>query len=120
MNVYKSTTPLQTRITKSKYAFKNYNDRYPVVIQKHYKDKNLPDIDHIKFLVPENLDYNSLLMIIRKRLVRKLPPDIALFLLTEKGGLVTGTEKISQVYSDHYDKEDGLLYLFYCSENTFG
>ena len=58
-------------------------------------------------------------MIIRKRLVRKLPPDIALFLLTEKA-LVTGTEKISQVYNDHRDEEDGLLYLFYCSENTFG
>ena len=120
MNLYKAATPLKTRKTKSEFAFKNYSDRYPVVIQKYYKDKNLPDINHIKFLVPDNLQYSSLLMVIRKRLVTKIPPEVALFLLTEEGALVTGSEKISETYNKYHDKEDGLLYLFYCSENTFG
>ena len=34
--------------------------------------------------------------------------------------MMCSNEQMFNVYQDHSDKQDNFLYLFYCSENTFG
>ena len=61
---------------------------------------------------------HGLMYIIRKRLNIQ-NESIAMYLFTEKGNLFATNSNISYVY-DKFKDEDGYLYLFYTSENTFG
>tara|TARA_B100000963_G_C22637429_1_gene678357 strand:+ start:960 stop:1337 length:378 start_codon:yes stop_codon:yes gene_type:complete len=120
VNEYKNFFSLNERIQKSqKVIDKYYPNKVPVIIQKLPRDKNLPNIDKKSYLIPHDMNYSSLLVYLRNKLVH-IEASIALFLISESGKMLCSGDLMSKVYTDYCDKDDKLLYLFYCSENTFG
>ncbi len=118
---FKNTTTLEERKKQSSVVLgKFYPYKLPVIIQKSKNDKNLPTIDKIKFLIPHDLQYASILTVLRNRMKPGLNDTTALFLMTESGVSISSYEKFNTIYNNHKNEEDDFLYLYYCSENTFG
>jgi len=120
MNKYKKENSLQFRKEKSKYLLNKYPNKIPIVIQKSSRDKILPELSIVKCLVPPDLTLNHLLINIKSKYLIDLNPSVALYIFTENNKIVSGNQYISSLYEDYKNKEDNFLYLFYCSENTFG
>jgi len=120
-NHFKQNTNLRDRIRNSSVVIdKYYPDKVPVVIQKLARETYLPELKKHKFLIPGNMTYSSFLIYLRGILTTTLCPSTAIFLTTEGGHMMCANEQMLNVYQDHSDKQDNFLYLFYCSENTFG
>lgn len=118
---FKDDYTLAYRQQQSKEAIERfYPNKVPVVLQPYKNEKSLASLKRRKYLIPYDMKISALMLIIRKRLVNDLNPSIAIFLSTANGFLLSNTEQVSNVYQEHVDKEDNFLYLFYCSENTFG
>lgn len=120
-NAFKDKFSIDERQRQTKVVLeKHYPYKVPVIIQKHHKEKSICTIEKNKFLVPMDMNYSQLMLVLRKRMLDKISPTIAIFLCTEDGKMLSNTELISSVYDKHHDKNDNFLYLFYLGENTFG
>lgn len=120
-NHFKQNTHLRDRIRNSSVVIdKYYPNKVPVVIQKLARETYLPELKKNKFLIPGNMSYSSFLIYLRGVLTAKLCPNTAIFLSTENGHMMCSSDKMLNVYQRHSDNQDNFLYLFYCSENTFG
>ena len=115
-NSFKKKYNFDTRLKESDNIRKKYPDRYPIIVLKD-KKSTLADINKTKFLSPGDLTMAQFMYVIRKRI--ELNEKETLFLFVNEKVLVTGTECISQVYSQYKDT-DGFLYITYCNENVFG
>ena len=91
-----------------------YPDRIPVIVKKG--NKEAPDIDRRKYLVPRDITFSTFTCIIRKRL--KLKPDQAIFIMANNT-LINQSELMTSVYNK-YKFKDGSLELTYSTESTFG
>ena len=113
---FKIQHSLEKRIEESGKMRKKHADRVPVICERaHHSD--IPDIDHKKYLVPQELTVGQFIYVIRKRI--RLAPEKAIFLFVNGVLPSTGTARMSQMYRDYAD-HDGFLYITYSSENTFG
>lgn len=120
-NHFKKNTNLRDRIRNSSVVIdKYYPDKVPVVIQKLARENYLPELKKNKFLIPGNMSYSSFLIYLRGILTTTVSPSTAIFLSTEGGHMMCSSDKMLNVYQNHSDNQDNFLYLFYCSENTFG
>jgi GABA(A) receptor-associated protein len=114
---FKSDHTFNNRQMESLRMLNKYPDRIPVICQRHPKaNKECPFIDKIKYLIPLDLTLGQFIYVIRKRM--HIPAEKALFLFIE-GNIVSIGSLMSQVYKEYQD-EDGFLYIFYNTENTFG
>ena len=117
-NPFKNERDFEQRCQETSSIKLKHPYKCPVVVQRSYKEEQIEEIDRNKFLVPNDMTIHGLLYILRKRL--KLQNESqALYLFTEKGVLFTTNILVSQIYDTQKD-DDGYLYLFYNSENTFG
>lgn len=100
----------------SEYVLKllrKHPDKVPVIF---IPSSNTPEINKRKFIIPRDLLVAQLLYIIRQKI--KLEPEKAIFLFF--GNHTVSTNMImSEVYERYKDK-DGILYVNYSTENTFG
>lgn len=120
-NRFKKNINLRDRIRNSSVVIdKYYPDKVPVVIQKLARETYLPELKKNKFLIPGNMSYSSFLIYLRGILTTTVSPSTAIFLSTEGGHMMCSSDKMLNVYQNHSDNQDNFLYLFYCSENTFG
>lgn len=118
MSSFKKNNAFEKRIVESKRIKIKYPDKIPVIIEKNNTEKDIPDIDKNKYLVPLDLTLGQFIFIIRKRI--KLNSSKGLFLfISDKKILAPTTKSFNDLYTNHLDK-DGYLYLTYSSENTFG
>jgi microtubule-associated protein 1 light chain len=91
--------------------------RVPVILKKR-KGDGLPDVmENNKLLVPGDMPASRLICIIRQNL--SIPPQKALFILTQNGRLLNTSSFVSDIYLRERSK-DGFLNLTYASENAFG
>jgi GABA(A) receptor-associated protein len=99
-----------------------YPDKIPIMISD---DKNKKTI---KFLVPDEITLMNLLVLLRKRIKLESHESIYIFANIYKNKsdnkkkdlvLCCMVDSIASVYSKYKD-EDGMLYLSYSKENTFG
>lgn len=97
---------------------KKHPGRIPVYVKKAENSgtSNLPDINRHKFLIPQDFTLHALQHTIRIYL--KLRPEQAIFLFINNK-LPIYTESLSQLY-EKFRSDDGLLYVTYSTENTFG
>ena len=99
-------------------VLKRHPGRVPVYVKKSENKgtANLPDINRHKFLIPQDFTLHALQHTIRIYL--KLKPEQAIFLFINNK-LPIYSESLAQLYEKHRN-EDGLLYVTYSTENTFG
>ena len=93
-----------------------YPERIPVIVEKNIKCDDLISIKKKKYLVPNELNISSLIYLIRKNI--KLDPSKALFLMTNNK-ILNNNKSLYDAYEEN-KSEDGFLYIYYTSENTFG
>lgn len=117
--VYKfiSDHTFDERYKESSRIRNKYPDRIPIIIEKDYKCKNVPDIDKKKYLVPNDLTIGQFLFVIRKRI--KLDSEMALYLFIDNKTIPNTSSAINNLYNTHKN-DDGFLYITYSGENTFG
>ena len=106
--------PLADRIVHSTKLLYKYPDCVPVVIKKAKEID--PEIDKTKYLVPKNLPSAEFINIIRRRI--KIDSKQAIFIFVNNT-LFPMHVSIQEIYSN-YKSEDGILYVNYTLENTFG
>lgn len=99
-----------------KYISK-YPDRIPVIIDR--ANERVGILDKNKYLIPKELPLASFHKIIRKRIT--LSPEEALFIFIEGANIVAcATDSIADMWTKYRNADDGLLYLIYGKEETFG
>lgn len=92
-------------------------DQIPLIVEKYCKEKSLPQMDQIKFLVPKNLTMCELQGVIRRRL--RLQSSKSLYLIVNNRSLVSNSTLLCEVYEREKD-DDGFLYMVYASQEAFG
>ena len=96
---------------------KKYPGRIPVYVKRADNvGTRLPEINRHKFLIPQDFTLHALQHTVRIYL--KLKPEQAIFLFINNE-VPMYTESLAELYEKHHDK-DGLLYVTYSTENTFG
>lgn len=114
---FKSEFSFAKRSIESKRIMSKYNDKIPIICEKaKTADKNCPQIDKKKYLVPNDLTVAQFVYVIRKRL--KLDAEKSMFIFVN-GQIPTNSHMICDLYDKNKD-EDGFLYVTYALENTFG
>jgi GABA(A) receptor-associated protein len=93
-----------------------YPDRIPVIIERSNAASQVPLIDKIKYLVPNDLTVYHLSYIVRKRL--KFRDQDALFLYCGTA-LLKSDSVMMNVYNNRKDPDD-FLYITYAQESVFG
>ena len=113
---YVNKISLQNRKIEAERVLNKHKDKIPVIVEKNYKSDITPPIDKNKFLVPCDLTFGQFLLIIRKRI--KLEKEQCLYtFINDK--MIAPSELMLTVYKNNVN-EDGLLYITYSIENTFG
>ena len=98
-------------------VMKKYPGRIPVYVKRADNiGSKLPEINRHKFLIPEDFTLHALQHTVR--LYLKLKPEQAIFLFINNN-MPIYTDSLAQLYEKYRDK-DGLLYVTYSTENTFG
>jgi GABA(A) receptor-associated protein len=114
---FKKRFTLEQRKEECEKMLNKFPDRIPVIVER-LANSDLPQMDRKKFLVPSDIVLGQFIQIIRKRI--NLNPVNAIFtFIGEKHRLFNITDLLSKIYVDNKD-EDGFLYVYYTSENTFG
>lgn len=115
-----------TKLIHSKYElaarekyfnrFKSIKPDSKVALIRFDKDQHL-----IKYLLPDTSTIIDLMMCVRKNKV--ISSQAGLFCLIEdrdyRSFMVVGHVTIGEIY-EKYKRDDGLLYINICKENTFG
>lgn len=113
---FKKEFSFQHRLEESSRVILKYPDRIPIICEKLPNQKNLPNIDKKKYLVPCELTISQFMYVIRKRI--NLKSEEALFLFINNQ-MISGTAILGQIYNLYKDV-DGFLYVQYAKENVFG
>ena len=95
-----------------------FSDKIPIICEKAPKYFNIRDIDKTRYLVPSNLTVSEFIFLIRKR--NELSKEEAFFLLVNGKHQIYGDTPLSEIYERYKDPKDGLLYIAYASELTWG
>jgi GABA(A) receptor-associated protein len=121
---FKTENDFNKRVKSSSLVMARYKDRIPVIVQLT-KSSRLPSdiLNQIKYLVPKDNAFQSFQILIRRRVeIRNKIKNLAsegLFFFTENGHLPIQTQTMSQIY-EQYKDEDGFLYIYIDTLETFG
>mgnify|MGYP001283531387 FL=1 len=115
--LYKNRVSLEERINEGKKLKERYPEKTSVICERSPSEKRLQNLDKNKYLVPNDLTFGQFKYVIRKRM--KVDSSVAIFFLYYDNTMPLDSMLMSQVYEDRKD-EDGLVYVLYSSENTYG
>ena len=93
--------------------------RIPCWIDKASTEKSLPEVSdgRKKYLIEKDMTVGQVMYIIRKRV--NINEKKAIFLFVDGSVLPPNTAHMGELYKDHA-RDDGMLYLTYRAESTFG
>jgi GABA(A) receptor-associated protein len=112
---FKKKFSFAERVNEVQRIREKYPDRIPIIVEKLNNSK-APFIDKNKYLVPFDLTVGQFIYVIRKRM--SLPSEQALYIFI-KDSIPSSSSLMLNLY-EWYKDNDGYLYVFYSSENTFG
>ena len=113
---FKEVHSYDERQKQYNYIINKYAEKIPIICEKNYNIKDIPDIDKNKYLVSPNITVSQFIYIIRKRI--KINKTQTLFFFINNT-IPSSNQLLYQIYNMHKD-EDGFLYITYTLENTFG
>ena len=113
---FKDKYSLKDRLEESEKITQKYPDRIPIICERNYRIRDIPDIDKNKYLVPQDLTIGQFMYVIRKRL--NLDPSKALFIYINN--IIPSTNQIIKDIYFFHKSIDGFLYITYSSESSFG
>ena len=93
-----------------------YPNKLPVIIQRHIRCNDIPQLKRKKYLLPKHIHMADLLFYIRAQLT--VPPHISIYVLVGNS-LPSLNQTLSLIYEEER-AEDGFLYICYSSEHAFG
>ncbi|XP_067942369.1 microtubule-associated proteins 1A/1B light chain 3A-like [Watersipora subatra] len=116
---YKQRHSRAFRFKESSKAKTANPGKLPVVMERSPKEKSLPQISQVKYLVPQGLPFCQLIRVLRSKL--DLGAERTILLKVSHPQVVTPslTSTIAEVYNDYSDP-DGFLYITYSSYLFFG
>lgn len=121
---YKEQFTLEERIALCEKNNKRFNNKTVTVIAQAVN--GAPELPKKEFVVPADICFGSLAASIRRRLeetkeqgVPLLGKDQALFYFI-RNTLPAAAQHIGLIHKEYKDKDDGLLYITYSFESTFG
>ncbi|XP_013927409.1 PREDICTED: microtubule-associated proteins 1A/1B light chain 3C-like [Thamnophis sirtalis] len=114
---FKERKSFATRKNETTEIRGKYPNKIPVVVERYRKEKTLPQLDRIKFLVSPDISMSQFLFTLRTRL--SLTATQAFYLLVNNQTLPCPSLTLLEVYNDNKD-EDGFLYMTYASQEMFG
>jgi GABA(A) receptor-associated protein len=102
---------------------KKHPERIPVVVTRSAQcDKQTPDLKRHKFLVPNQFVFGDLIHTVRKWLT--IAPEQSLFLFVtppeKKNEFIPAPSSLLTEIHDTFRHRNGVLYVVYTLENTFG
>ena len=112
---FKNKHSFEKRLEESRRILKKYPERVPVIVERG--NKEIPDIDRNKYLVPSDLTIAQFVYVIRKRI--NLRSEKSLYLFVDNTVMPATSQLVTHIYDD-YKSKDGFLYITYCGETTFG
>lgn len=98
------------------YIINKYPDKIPIICEKNYNIKDIPDIDKNKYLVSANITIGQFIYIIRKRIKINETQTLYFFI---NNTIPSSNQLLYQIYNMYKD-QDGFLYITYTLEDTFG
>lgn len=114
---FKQKHSLELRKKMYENIIKKYPERIPVIVEPYKNDKNLPQLDKTKFLVPYDITLDKFRAVVYNRL--SLHPSESMYLFCNKKLMSSGHHRFYYLYS-FYKDEDGFMYFNYSLENTYG
>ena len=88
----------------------------PVIVERFHKERNLPQLDKTKFLVPQELTMSQFVTIIRNRM--SLTSTQAFYLLIDDKGIASMSMTLTELY-EKKKNADGFLYMSYASQGRY-
>ncbi len=104
---------LASRIEEVQGIRSKFPNKVPVIVERFHKERNLPQLDKTKFLVPQELTMSQFVTIIRNRM--SLNATQAFYLLIEDKGIASMSMTLAELY-DKKKNTDGFLYMSYASQ----
>jgi hypothetical protein len=98
-------------------VLQRFPSRAPIVLQRHDSCRPEIQLDKNRFVVPKDIQFMQFVAILRKRM--KLTSAESLFFYTSTQRLVPQSQHIGELY-ENAKSADGILYITYTTENTFG
>jgi len=114
---YQDKVSFEDRLKEAEYTRNRYPTKVPLVIERHRSEKNLPNIDKIKWLVPHEMTLAQLSSVIKQRL--KCPSNQQLFMTINSREFPSLLSTLSSLHNNH-SSCDGFLYLTYSSQEVYG
>ncbi len=99
-------------------AMAKHPDKVPVHISVADGEKNVPDLDRHHYLIDKDFTMGHVVYIIRKKI--NLSSKRAIFVFVDNGILPPNSALIGDMYQQHKDPINALLYISFRTENTFG
>ena len=96
--------------------FEKYPNKVPCIIQRDLRCNNIPNLKRKKYLLPKNIRMSDLLYYLRTQI--SVPPHISVYILVGNS-----LPSLNQTLCLLYEEEkaaDGLLYIYFATESTFG
>lgn len=102
---------------------KKYPERIPIVVTKSAQsDRSTPELKRHKFLVPNYFTFGELIHTVRKWLAVTPEKSIFLFIVPvdKKTEFMPSPSMLLVELHDTHRHRNGVLYVVYAAENTFG
>ncbi len=120
MSKFKEEYEFEKRLTESTKIRNRYPDRIPVIVEVDNTSwaKELPTLEKIKYLVPQDMIMSQFLFVIRRKL--KLPEHVAVYVFIDRTGTIpVASEKMINIYEKH-KSPDNYIYFSLRGESFFG
>ncbi|KAH3765818.1 autophagy protein 8b [Pelomyxa schiedti] len=117
---FKQDKTLAERRELTQQLGEKYPGKIPVIVER-LQGAKAPEMKKKKFLSPGDITVSKFLEEVRKQF-QEAPAhnQTIIFMYANNTMLPNSASTMDQVYQDHRDEEDGLLYILYTGDNMFG
>ncbi|CAG5105123.1 Oidioi.mRNA.OKI2018_I69.chr1.g1854.t1.cds [Oikopleura dioica] len=106
------------RLQESRSIKKRYPLKVPVIVERLKGEKQLPLLEKVKFLVPEDMCISQFMFVVRSRMLT-LSPQQSLHFIINSSEIPSMQLTMGEIYGRYAD-EDGFRYLRYAATAMFG